>query len=488
MKNAIKNIPDRFKTDLVIVGGGGSGLAAAVAAAENGIKNIVVLEKRNNPGGNAAMAEGIFAVESGPQKRQGIDASRDETFRLFMDYTHWRVDPRLVSAYINKSAETIQWLADKGVRLEHISREFLKQPFPTFHMAPPKTAGGLIVKALLSDCEKAGVKILCGIRTGKLLVDKESRISGVSIETKEGKKRVSAKNVVIATGGYAGNRDLLKKYWPDFRPDRIVITEGILHTGDGLMMATEIGAAEDARGSLHMEGPDFLRARRTTQVGAIAHEPNTIWVNKKGKRFVDESIDTLPVTANALHRQPDGICYTLFDEKIKSSICTQGTIKSSMPGVFAARGSKLPELDEELQLEAEAGTVKIADSWEEISRWIGTSPESLETEIAEYNRFCDQGYDEVMGKDRRYLQPLRNPPYYGARCGGFMGISQGAIKVSHSLEVLDDRDDQIPGLYAVGNDAGGWQWDTYSIIFSGFALGFAINSGRMAAEKIASLV
>ena len=488
MENEINKMPDRLSADLVVIGGGGSGLAAAAASSEKRIKNIIVLEKRNVPGGNAAMAEGIFAVESVPQKRQGIDADRDETFRLFMDYTHWRVDPRLVRAYINKSAETIQWLADKEVSLEYISREFIKQPFPTFHMAPPKKAGGLIVKALLNDCKKSGVRILCGTRADKILVDKENRISGVSFDTKDGKKSIATKNVIIASGGYAGNRDLLKKYWPDFRFDRIVIAEGILHTGDGLLMATEIGAAEDARGSLHMEGPDFQRARRTNQVGAISHEPNTIWVNKKGKRFVDESIDTLPVTANALHRQPGGICYTLFDEKIKNEICSSGTIKSSMPGVFAARGSKLLELDEELHQEAEAGTVKISNSWAEISRWIGASLESLKTEIAEYNRFCDQGYDEVMGKDRKYLQPLRNPPYYATRCGGFMGISQGAIHVNHSLEALDDKDDPIPGLYAVGNDAGGWQYDTYSIIFSGFALGFAINSGRMAAEKIASLL
>ena len=260
MKNDLIRSANGLSPDLVIAGGGGSGLAAAVAAAENGVKNILVLEKRRVPGGNAAMAEGIFAVESGPQKRQGIDASRDETFRLFMDYTHWRVNPRLVRAYINKSSETIEWLANKGVRLEYISREFLKQPFPTFHMAPPKKAGGLIVKALLNDCEKHGIKILGGVRAKKLLVDKNKKISAIIVDTRDGEQKIPARNVIVSTGGYAGNKDLLKKYWPDFRPDRIEITEGILHTGDGLLMATEIGAAEDARGALHMEGPDFKRA------------------------------------------------------------------------------------------------------------------------------------------------------------------------------------------------------------------------------------
>ena len=188
------------------------------------------------------------------------------------------------------------------------------------------------------------------------------------------------------------------------------------------------------------------------------------------------------MTANALHRQPDGLCYTLFDEKIKNVILRDGTIKSSMPGVFAARGSKLPELDEELQMEAEAGTVKISRSWDDIARWIGASPESLKTEIAEYNRFCAQGYDEIFGKDPQDLQLLGNPPYYAARCSGFMGISQGAISVNQNLEVLDDNNDPISGLYAVGNDAGGWQYDTYSIVFSGFALGFAVNSEELPAK------
>ena len=112
--------------------------------------------------------------------------------------------------------------------------------------------------------------------------------------------------------------------------------------------------------------------------------------------------------------------------------------------MFADRGSTLPNLDKELKIEENSGTVKISNSWNEIAEWIGVSPERLMQEINEYNRFCDQGYDAIFNKDRRYLKPLRTPPYYATRCGGFMGITHGAIKINHNMEVLDKSDNPIP--------------------------------------------
>ena len=256
-------------------------MAAAVAAAEKGIKGIIVLEKRPVPGGNAAMVEGIFAAESIPQKRVGIDASRDVLFRLLIDYTHWRVDPRLIRAVINKSADTIQWLADKGVKLEYVSREFLKQPIPTFHTIPGKRAGAVAIKAFMNECETSGVQILRETAGKKLKTDRTGKITGVIAENKSGQLNISTENVIIATGGYAGNADLIKKYWPDFRPDRIHVSGGTLYTGDGLLMAIEIGAADDARGALHMGGPDFQGVKNSMQVAAISHEPITVWVTRR---------------------------------------------------------------------------------------------------------------------------------------------------------------------------------------------------------------
>ena len=188
-------------------------------------------------------------------------------------------------------------------------------------------------------------------------------------------------------------------------------------------------------------------------------------------------------TGNALSRQPDGISYSLFDEQIKESVCKEGTIKR---GSFESRpGAKLPELEKELQLEVTAGTVKISNYLDDIARWIGAFPEVLKATIVEYNSFCEQGYDGVFAKDRKYLQPLRTPPYYATECGRSLLSTVGGIKINHHTEVISLWGNTIPGLYAVGNDAGGWEPETYDLALAGFAQGFALNSGRIAGENAA---
>ena len=112
-----------IETDVVIVGAGGAGLTAAVTAAEKGA-NVIVIEKRRKPGGTSAMAGGLFAAESPVQKRLRCDVSKDEIFKLHMEFTHWKTNPRVVRAFIDKSGDTIQWLEDKGVVFEHICSNY----------------------------------------------------------------------------------------------------------------------------------------------------------------------------------------------------------------------------------------------------------------------------------------------------------------------------------------------------------------------------
>jgi fumarate reductase flavoprotein subunit len=209
-------------------------------------------------------------------------------------------------------------------------------------------------------------------------------------------------------------------------------------------------------------------------------------VNKNGERFVDEATGfNWPEAANALNRQPDKISYTLFDEEIKRKFIEEGMNKgySRFPA-----GTKMPDLGKKLRSESEKGGIKISDSWEGIAGWIGVSSGVLKGTVNEYNRFCDWGHDEMFVKDRRFLVSLRTPPYYGLKCyQGFLGTI-GGIKINQHMAVLNQQEDPIPGLYAGGNDTGGWESDTYSLILSGFAFGFAVNSGRIAGENAAQFI
>jgi fumarate reductase flavoprotein subunit len=464
----------KLEADIVIVGGGGGGLSAAVAAAEKGAK-VLVLEKRHTLGGNSVFAEGLFAAESPVQLRSNIDASRDKLFRFAMDYAHWKLDPKIVRAFINKSGDTISWLEGKGLKFFTPALYFNQVPL-VWHCL--KKGGLMVVQQLIKDCDILGVSILRDVAVTKILADKRGKISGVMARSKAEEFVVSCKAVIIGTGGFGGNKELLKKYCPSYSENDY--NSGLPHMGDGLVMAMDVGAATEGLGLLHLGGPRTLGPIHLT---AVAQEYNTIWVNKKGERFTDETITD--GRGNTIHRQPDKVSYSLFDEKIKRGIMQQGLIKG-VGAIYVPQRTKLPDLDRLLQDEAAQGRVMISDSWEKIAGWIGADPKVLSSTVKEYNRFWAQGYDEDFNKDRRYLSPLSTPPYYAIQChSAFLGTI-GGIKINYRMEVLGQENIPIPGLYGVGADTGGWEWDTYNILLSGSTFGFAVNSGRIAGENALS--
>jgi len=465
---------EALSAEIVVIGGGG-GLAAAVAAAEKGA-HVTVLEKRKTAGGNTAMARGLLAAESPVQKRMKIDAPREQLFKTAMAYSHWKINPELIRAVIDKSGDSIRWLEEKGVRFEDVPNAYTNQVPRIYHV--PEGYGAQVTRILLKKCKELGVRLLYETAGERILTGREGGVTGVLAASGNKEIRIDAKSVIIATGGYSGNKELLKKYCPCYTDD--VHLNGLPNTGDGLVMATEIGAATEGLGMLHLMGPFFTGSLR---VMVVAVESNTIWINREGERFIDETTYLPSESANALNRQPERVSYTLFDEKIKRSFIENGLVKGihrSYPS-----GTRMVDLEKHLKKEAEEGQVKISNSWEEIAGWIGADLKPLKNTIGEYNKSCDRGYDDMFYKDRRYLQPLRTPPYYALKCHQAFHGTIGGIKINHHMEVLNQQGAPIPGLYAVGNDTGGWESDTYCYLLTGTAFAFAINSGRIAGENAA---
>ena len=124
----------------------------------------------------------------------------------------------------------------------------------------------------------------------------------------------------------------------------------------------------------------------------------------------------------------------------------------------------------------------ISDNLQEIARWMGADPEILTATVREYNEFCDNGRDPVFAKEHSYLHALRNPPYYALRCNVVFLTTLGGVKINERMEALDGNCNPIPGLYAAGNDTGGWECGTYNVLLPGSTFGFAVNSGRIAGE------
>jgi len=490
-----------LKADLVVLGGGGAGLAAALAAAENGCKNIYVLEKAGSATGSTGMAHDIFGAESPVQKRLGIEASRDELFKTAMEWAHWsNINPRVVRAFIDKSGDTIGWLEQKGLSFEMI--QYYPNQVPLVRHSV-KGHGHALMKTLRDNCEELGVTILTRTSGRKIVRDAQGRISGVLAESKEGEIAFSTGCVIVATGGYGNNKEMLKKYWPNYN-ENYTYDGPPSNTGDGIIMATEIGAATAGMGALNLHGP-FVRPKSdsfwmkmdaTGEDGEsiritswfLAWEPEMLWVNKQGRRFIDEGYNlAFFAFGNAVALQPDGITYTLFDNTTLRTIEKQGLIR---PGAASranwlpvSAATPLPGLEREVQKQAGKGELVISESWNDIAAWMGADPLVLKATIDEYNASCDDRHDALFAKDRKYLLPLRTAPFYAVK--GHLGLcdAYGGIKINEKMEALDAKDNPIPGLYAAGSTAGCWESQSYCYRLTGHLVGFALNSGRIAGEN-----
>jgi fumarate reductase flavoprotein subunit len=489
-----KPVQKTLEADLVVIGGGGSGLAAAVTAAGQGA-SVIVLEKRGTTGGNSALATAMFGAESPVQKRQGVKGSRDDLFTLAMDYAHWRLDGRLVRAFIDKSADTIRWFEEKGVRFEvvhHIG------DYDTLHM--PKGRCRAATDALARDCKELGIKVLLRTPAKRILTGRGGKVTGVVAETKGEDFLIKAGSVFIGTGGFGGNKELLKKYNPYYR-ENMRSTGAIQHQGDGLLMALELGAATEGLGNLHWNGPEvhfpLVAEIHDPELGIqrkrfrSLSEPDTLWVNKNGERFTNEALSNNRFQAiNPVLMQPDSICYTIFDAGLLQMMVEEGlgNDTSRKKNTPLAKQFKLEGLEKRIEAQDGKGHVKISDSWDVIARWMGANPQVLKATIDEYNVACDSGHDPLFAKDSEYLVPLRTAPYYAVK--SFVGYVEtiGGIKINERMEVIDTQGRPVPGLYAGGVDTGGWEPETYNVLLSGSAVGFAFNSGRIAGENIVKYI
>jgi fumarate reductase flavoprotein subunit len=222
----------------------------------------------------------------------------------------------------------------------------------------------------------------------------------------------------------------------------------------------------------------------------IAVQSNTLWVNKRGERYVEEDAPAPHESVNAVLQQPDCISFSLLDEKLKQKIISSGKaeIRGYRPRIMksSTTGESVGEI---LQSAAGRGNVcKMANSWDEIADWIGANPAVLKSTIEEYNSFCDKGHDDLFTKDPSDLFALRTPPYYAIKCVVRFLNTVGGIKINHLMEVVDHEDEPILGLYAAGIDTGGWESETYNVFLAGHQLGFALGSGRIAGDNAAKYV
>lgn len=484
----------QMQTDVVVISAGTAGLAAAISAAENGA-DVIALEKSNHTGGTAIMANGLFAVESRLQKLKQYSLTKDQAFKIYMDFVRLEADARLVKAFIDRSADTIDWLEAMGVEFWdlaahghgglnytwHLVKGDLKKSRPkdpTVKSAGPGVGNtSTMMRKMTERARQLGVNIMLKTPARKIL-KQDNRITSVIAEDKDGNTvQIETKAVIIATGGYGG-------FWPAH--------PGL--EGDGIRMAMEVGACAVDRAvpSQPFESKKKPRVPRATAsaVNSCFKQPNLL-VNLNGERFIDEELIVTSLFAkNAISRQKDECAFSIFDEDKKNYYVEKGFDFIDGFGI-AQLGDPLHkavgfENEMEKYLESEPDRFFVADSIEELGQKIGINKEQLLKTIEEYNYVCDTGRDQGFGKQAKYLDPIRKPKYYASRISRFPGVGGGneGIKINYRTEVLNTDLESIPGLYAVGIEAACNIWgEIYPNLLPGVAIGFATNSGRIAGEN-----
>lgn len=477
------------ETDLVIVAGGPAGLAAAIAAGEKGVKSIII-EKSSTTGGAANMGMGPLGIDTKIQKANFNNISVKKALDMHMEYTHYRVDEDLVQTYFNKSADTIEWLEEMGVEFAGAFRYF-KESEATWHIVKPENgvigprAAGAMIKAMTERAKELGCEIMLET-AGKSLITEDGKVCGVVAVDKDGNGiEVKGKAVVVATGGFGNNKQMIKEEFglnlgEDFFPFMI---PGI--TGDGLRMMWEVGAEKFMPNiEAIYQIPDNLN---WFLLDAVLRQPNLL-INQNGDRFMNEGLmGNTTFTGNALALQPGNYGYCIMDGAILKEYKKNGPdivdIVHPADAFLAFDGQAALAIEQNYSAYFEAETV------EELAEKLGIDAEKLQDTIDEYNEMCECGVDSKFHKEQTYLRPITGKgkylvgKYYLAAYG-----TVGGVRINKYCEVLDSNQMPIEGLYSAGSDANTIYGDSYNFTLPGNTMGFAVNSGRMAGESAAEYI
>jgi fumarate reductase flavoprotein subunit len=473
-----------LNADVVVVGAGASGTVAAASAQEGGLKTVL-LEKNAYAGGAGNFMEGSFAVESFMQKKMGVKLTKLEEFNRMGQYHHWRINAPLVKRFIDESPETIQWVWDHGVHWKEVKSVWPDNKNPTWHIYPK--AGSLPAAMVKTFKDHGGTLLL--ETPGKKLLMENGRVAGVEAEDLKTHEKVTvhAKYVLLATGGYNYNAKLVKEYTgqalvPSGSPGR---------TGDGIEMAMSAGAVGDNMGPMMING-----AFNPLEGEAICNGPNKelraifrqsqLYLDGAGNRYFNEQL-TLdwPMASNAILRSGEWV-YLLFDNAFVKELGTKGYLNPC--GNFILRHQAAKQLPKLLQDGIKRGDVFEGATVEEVAKKAGLNPENVKRAAADMTKFAKEGRDEQFGKDPYYIRAVSEAPFYILKGKLHTLSSLNGVKVTQNLQVVDKQENVIPGLYALGHDAGGVYGDSYDLrIGEGTASAFAINSARIAVKNILSL-
>ena len=411
--------------DVLIIGAGGAGLTAAVRAHQEGA-DVLVLEKMAMVGGNSLKASGgMNCAATKFQEAQGItDSGVQEFIEDTMNGGHQLNDLALVTTMAENSAEAVEWLESIGAPLPKVAatggttHKYLHSP------EDGSPVGSYLVAKLSAEAEKQGIEIRLNTTATELLTI-DGAVVGAKAEDAGHAYTISADAVILATGGFGSNFDLMCSFNPSLA--NAVTTNHPGATGDGILMAEAIGAATVDMDQIQLhptvyQATSMLVSEKMRSLGAIL-------VNQEGKRFCND-LSTRDAVSAAELEQTGGYAYIIFDQHL---VDQNKSAKEYIEKGMAVQGDTYAALAQAMGVDEEA-FVQTMDTW---------------------NAAVAAGVDEAFGRNNGMDDDLSTAPFYAIQIAPGIHHTMGGIKIDTLTEVIDTEGNVIPGLFAAGETTGG---------------------------------
>ena len=459
--------------DVVVVGAGGAGMTAAITAAAEG-KSVVVLESQSMVGGNSVRATGgmnaaktVYQDENEFGESAGVEKTLKTAAEKYADNEtitalaktvseQWAAyqanptgyfdsvelmeldtmiggkginDPELVETLCANSADAIDWLDEHGITLHNVS-SFGGASVKRIHRpvnAEGKTVsvGSYMIPLLQENCEKAGVKMMLDTTATEILTDANGAAVGVKATGASGETvTVNAKAVVLATGGFGANLDMVVKYKPELKGFMTTNAPGI--QGQGIEMAQAIGAATVDMDQIQIH--PTVEANTAALITEGLRGDGAILINEEGKRFIDE-VGTRDVVSAAEIAQTGSYSWLVVDQAmVDASSVIQGYIKKG----YTVTGA----------------------TYEELGKAMGVDAAAFAETMEKWNGYVEAKNDPDFGRTS-FANPLNTAPYYAVKVTAGVHHTMGGLKINANTEVLNEKGEVIPGLFAAGEVTGG---------------------------------